>query len=103
MFLNKKYKFSEGQTLIETIVAIFVLTMGLTTALGLAIYVFSNSNRFLNEIVASNLAREGVDAVRMMRDSNWLAGDAAGGSFGLQSCPDISAQCYPNDFIGPTY
>jgi hypothetical protein len=61
-----------GQTLIETIAAIFILTTALTAGLALTIYVFSNSQKGISEIVASNLAREGIDMVRNMRDTNWL-------------------------------
>jgi len=89
----------KGQSLIETIGAIFILTMALTTGLGLAVYAFSRSAVSQNEIIATNLAREGIDVVRMMRDSNWLAADAgATGSRDLQNCPDISKNCYPRAF-----
>ena len=94
-----------GQTLIETIIAIFVLVTALTSSLGLAVYVFSSSSLSQNEITASNLAREGIEVVRMMRDSNWLAADASSDtSFNLTSCADISGKlCYPKAYIGPAY
>lgn len=94
-----------GQSLIETIVAIYLLTMALTTGLGLAIYAYSLSGVSQSEIVASNLAREGIDVVRMMRDSNWLAGDASGvAANNLTACADLGAKsCYPNAFTGPAY
>jgi Tfp pilus assembly protein PilV len=91
-----------GQTLIETIVAIFVLTMALTAGLGVAIYAFSTSTTSINEIIASNLAREGVEVVRMMRDSNWLASDVKGSedsAWALSSCADIGGKlCYPRAY-----
>ena len=88
-----------GQSLIETIVAIFVLTTALTTGLGLAIYSFTTTSLSQNEIIASNLAREGVEVVRAMRDSNWLAGDVKGGNWDLTSCPDIGGKfCYPRAY-----
>lgn len=95
-----------GQTLIETLIAIFVLVTALTTGLGLAIYALTTSRTSTAEIVASNLAREGVDVVRMMRDSNWLAGDEAGGIYALTDCPDLPAgkqQCYSHAYVGPSY
>ncbi len=93
-----------GQTLIETIVAIFVLTTALVAGVGLAIYAFSISEASQNEIIATNLAREGVEVMRMMRDSNWLASDAAGGAWDLTACADIASKlCYPSSFVGPTY
>jgi hypothetical protein len=87
-----------GQTLIETIAAIFVLTMAIVAALSLAINVLSTTTLNQNQIVATNLAREGVEMIRMIRDTNWLAAEASGNSnFILQSCSDISssALCYP--------
>ncbi len=95
-----KLKSQSGQSLIETIIAIAILTSALTAGLGLAIYAFSSSTVSQNEIIGSNLAREGVEVVRMMRDSNWLAWDAAnpGGAPALPNCADLPAgkqQCYP--------
>lgn len=91
-----KSKSQSGQSLIETIIAIAILTSALTAGLGLTIYAFSSFTTSQSQIVASSLAREGVEVVRMMRDSNWLADGAAGGSYALQSCADISGKpCYP--------
>ncbi len=61
-----------GQTLIETVVAIFILVMGVTAAVGLAIYVLNASTNITKQIIATGLAREGIEAVKNMRDSNWL-------------------------------
>jgi hypothetical protein len=94
---NKKNQ--NGQSLLETIVAIFLLTTGLTTGLGLAIYAFSNSEISLNQIIATNLASEGVDVVRAMRDSNWLASDVKGGAWDLTTCADIANKfCFPQAY-----
>jgi hypothetical protein len=85
-----------GQSLIETIAAIFILTSTLAAGIGLTIYAHTNTRISQNEIVASNLAREGVEVVRAMRDSNWLASDAKGGQWDLQACSDIGGRlCYP--------
>jgi Tfp pilus assembly protein PilV len=104
-FFLKQPKFQSGQSLIETIIAIFVLTMALTTALGLAVYSLSSSSLSQNQIIAVNLAREGIDVVRAMRDSNWLAGDAStDASFNLTNCADLGGRlCYPKALAGPTY
>jgi hypothetical protein len=90
-----------GQSLIETVVAIFVLTTALTTGLGLVIYVFSAGSVSQHEIIATNLAKEGVEVVRMMRDTNWLEADKKGGSFDLQPCADLGGKlCYPEYYKG---
>ena len=64
-----------GQTLVETIAALSILVMALTAGLGLAIYSSANSTFTRDQIIATNLAREGLDVVRMFRDSNWLAAE----------------------------
>lgn len=63
---------SAGQTLIETVAAIFILVMGITAAIGLAIYAFASSQSVTKQIIATGLAREGIEAARNMRDTNWL-------------------------------
>jgi type II secretory pathway pseudopilin PulG len=68
-----RQKNQSGQTIIETIVSVFVLTLALVTGLGLAVYSSSNAIRSRDQIIATNLAREGLEVVRMLRDSNWLA------------------------------
>ena len=74
-FRYSNFGFSQaGQTLIETVVALFILTTGLAAGLTLAIYSFSSSSVASNKIIAAALAREGLDAVRRLRDSNWLGG-----------------------------
>lgn len=61
-----------GQTLIETVVAVFILVMGITAALGLAIYALNASGNVSKQIIGIGLARQGLEAVRNMRDTNWL-------------------------------
>lgn len=61
-----------GQTLIETIVAIGLLAMGIVGGLSLAIFALYSSDATINQIVATGLAREGVEVIRSMRDTNWM-------------------------------
>ncbi len=73
MINQKKTNFAiSGQTLIETLAALFILVMGVTAATGLAIYSFNASTSINKQIVGTGLAREGVEAVKNMRDTNWL-------------------------------
>lgn len=67
-------KATPGQTLIETIVAIGLLTTGIIAGLAAAISALSASDQSLQQIVAANLAREGAEVVRTIRDSNWYSG-----------------------------
>lgn len=86
-----------GQSMIETIVAIFVLTTGLAGGLSLAIFVFSASSSISEKLTGVGIAREGIEIVRSMRDSNWLAGSIA-------LCPDLGTDqsCHSN-WLNNTY
>lgn len=99
-----------GQTLVETLLATFILTTSLVAGLSLAIYALTSSAVSENQVIASNLAREGIEAVRMMRDSNWLAAEPDPASpdtdvtDDLQSCVDLSGSfCYPKAFTSPSF
>ncbi len=89
-----------GQSLIETIIAIFVLTTGLSAGLSLAIFAFGSTSDIAEKIVATGLAREGVEGVRRMRDSNWLWGRENGQ---LTDCPELGEGqlCYRNWLTSP--
>ncbi|OGE88580.1 MAG: hypothetical protein A2722_03110 [Candidatus Doudnabacteria bacterium RIFCSPHIGHO2_01_FULL_50_11] len=65
---------SSGQTLIETIVAIGLLTTGILGGLSLAVYSLNSSDTALKQLVATGLAREGIEIVRNARDTNWKTG-----------------------------
>lgn len=67
----EKRKSVTGFTLIETIVAIGIMTTGISGGLALAVYALGASDVTLKEIAATSLAREGIEAVRYQRDRNW--------------------------------
>lgn len=69
-----RHSHSQGQTLVETVVGIFVLTIGISTALGLAISMFNASTSAVKQVIGAGLAREGVEAIFNMRATNWLKG-----------------------------
>ncbi|PIR97618.1 MAG: hypothetical protein COT91_00500 [Candidatus Doudnabacteria bacterium CG10_big_fil_rev_8_21_14_0_10_41_10] len=83
-----------GQTLIETLVAIFLLTTGIIGGLSLAIFALGASDVTVNQIVATNLAREGVEVVRNMRDTNWLEAEDADGLSDCSSDIGVGQECY---------
>lgn len=88
-----KHKMLAGQTLIETLAAAFIMVMGVTAAAGLAIYVFGASTNIIKQIIATGLAREGVEAVKNMRDTNWLQDSAAADCWDYQTGNNASI-CY---------
>ena len=57
----------------ELVVAISVITIGLFSVWNLFIYNFNGEQEAGARILAVNLAREGIEIVKNMRDSNWLA------------------------------
>ena len=68
----KKFSTTQGFTLLEGIIAITVISIGMTGALSLALSNLSSSEGNENRIIAANLAREGIELVRNQRDTNWL-------------------------------
>jgi type II secretory pathway pseudopilin PulG len=93
----------DGQTLIETLVALFILVMGVTAAVGLAIYAFGSSTNVTKQVIATGLAREGVEAIRNMRDTNWMRDALSADCYNLTVIPPVSqnARCYKN-WLNPT-
>ena len=63
---------SRGFTLLEVLVAIFILTIGIVGVFGLINQAVSLTSATHNQLVASYLAQEGVEIVRNIRDSNFL-------------------------------
>jgi type II secretory pathway pseudopilin PulG len=88
-----------GQTLIETLVAAFVLTMGISAALGLATYALSATSNIKQRVIAVGLAREGIEAVKNIRDTNWLRGTLSTDCFNFEQ-QNNTANCY-RDWLNP--
>jgi prepilin-type N-terminal cleavage/methylation domain-containing protein len=64
-----------GFTLLETIIAIAIILFGLLSVIALSTSSLIASNITSDEFLATNFAREGIEAVRAVRDTNWLAYD----------------------------
>ena len=62
-----------GQGLLEMTVAIGIIVTGVVGALSMVSGSVSASKESQTRVVAVGLAREGIEAVRVIRDSNWLA------------------------------
>ncbi len=61
-----------GFTLLEVIVAIFVIMVGITGTLGIIQQGISYTQLSSSRLVANYLAQEGIEIVRNIRDTNWL-------------------------------
>ncbi len=86
----------KGQTLIETLVAAFILTMGISAAIGLANYSLRATTQIKQQLIALGLAREGIEAVKNMRDTNWLKGNLSPSCKNFVTGGNNSALCYQN-------
>jgi hypothetical protein len=65
-------RYNKGEALLETIIAFIVLAVGVTIAGMILASSLRNMQNAKNRVIAVNLAREGIEAVRNIRDTNWL-------------------------------
>lgn len=70
--MNKIFKNIQGQGLIETLIAIFIIMMGLVATIEVARTSLIGHQEANTRVVATNLAREAVEVIHNIRDSNWL-------------------------------
>ena len=69
---KKQKKGKPGFSVLELMIAVFVLVIGIVGALGLISSTILNSMATRNATIASGLAQEGVELVRNIRDNNML-------------------------------
>lgn len=74
---RKKNRHESGQGLLEVIIAIGITIAGIVATLALILSTLFVSNVSQVEIIATNLAREGIEVTRSIRDGNWLKVDSA--------------------------
>lgn len=74
MRLFKKHilKSEKGFTLLEVIASIFIITIGVMGILSLITMSISGALISKSQLIAANLAQEGIEVVRNIRDSNWI-------------------------------
>ncbi len=64
--------------MLEVMVAIFLVIMGLAAVLTLTTQSISGASRSATKLVAANLAQEGIEIVKSIRDLNYSASDPNG-------------------------
>ena len=64
---------NRGTTIVEALVVIVILSLGLIPSLTVIVTVNSLSSIIMNDLIGANLAQEGVEVVRSLRDANWFA------------------------------
>src|SRR3989344_2240320 len=76
---SNKRKFlgrSKGFTLVEALVTLVILSTALGPSLILTSNITKTSTRTKNNLIAANLAQEGVEVIRSIRDTNWFTGNS---------------------------
>ena len=82
----------KGFSLLEVLMALFVLSVGVTAMLSLITTSITASNRSKKAMVASQLAQEGVELVRNIRDTNFILGNPSFQGISNGACGlDVSA------------
>lgn len=76
-----KNQIKNGFTLLETMIAITVLMTGILSIVTMLIFNIKQTTNFKNRIIAYNLAQEGIEIVKNIRDTNWL--NSLAWNFGL--------------------
>lgn len=92
----------QGQTLIETMVASMVLIVGIGAAVGLAVYGLATTSSVTKQLIGVGLAREGIEAVKNMRDTNWLQDNLQTNCWNYYT-QALDGSCYPNWLNGGPY
>ena len=67
---------NKGFTLIEAMVALVLFTIAMGPVFILATSSINAASRIEHNLIAANLAQEGIEVVRNIRDTNWLNGSA---------------------------
>jgi len=74
IFKKNKLVQSQGFTVVEALIAVAVTSIGLVAILGVTVYALSISRVSPDEVIAANLAQEGIEVIRNIRDTNLLEG-----------------------------
>ncbi|OGY87717.1 MAG: hypothetical protein A2233_02100 [Candidatus Kerfeldbacteria bacterium RIFOXYA2_FULL_38_24] len=74
-FPLKKFSTSSGFTLLEAVIATAIVVIGLVSLVVLATLSVMTSRQINEQFQAALFAQEGLEAVRALRDSNWLMFD----------------------------
>jgi type II secretory pathway pseudopilin PulG len=65
-------RFKKAETLVEILIALFVISITTGAASVMIVSSLRSNAEQKDEIIAINLAREGLEAVQNIRDTNWL-------------------------------
>jgi len=94
--------FNKSFTLIEVIVAMFLLTVGTVGSFSLIQRTIAFTSISYSQLVASYLAQEGIEAIRNIRDTNYLEGSVWDDGLGLGADYrlDYQSESFPDLLCG---
>lgn len=104
MFKCLNAKMNKGFTIIELIVAIFLITTGIVGISFLVTHTISSIPYLKNKLIALYLAQEGIEIIRNIRDTNWIEGDPWDAD--LACCGTLPCDCeadYTTHSLTDTY
>lgn len=78
-----------GFSIVEITVVIFIISVGLLGVMALNTRNLQVQNINKNDLIAAQLAQEGLELVRNIRDTNWLKGDDWKSGVGIGTNSDI--------------
>lgn len=80
---RNKIKLQKGFTLIETMIGLSILTIAIVTATSLLMGLIQSNRQITKTLQAHYLAQEGLEAVRNIRDTNWMRNRQWNGVFDI--------------------
>ncbi len=87
----------KGFSLIEVIVAVAIIVMVVFSATSLLVSIIRSNKDNVNTLIAYGLAQEGLEAVRNIRDSNWLLGASFEGAVGTRVVSQPWGETFPEN------
>ena len=95
----KQKNYQSGFSLMEIIVVIFIIVLGLIGVLSLVVQNIQVKDFNQNTLVASQLAQEGLELTRNIRDGNWLASNWFGTGLVIEGDSDTITIYFDSDNI----
>lgn len=74
--MKKNIQHKSGFSLIEVLAVLFIVSVALLGVVSLIVQNIQAQSVNKNNLIAYNLAQEGIELIRQTRDSNWKTGDA---------------------------
>ncbi len=90
-FFGFKFKSNKGFTLLEVLVAVFILIVGAGAVFSSISQTLEAASLVKDRFIASYLAQEGIEIVKNIRDSNWVEGESWNAN--LACCGSFPCDC----------